>query len=573
MSGDDQNNNTGNSEGKNGHSGGGKNAGAGQNNSHETGVGTGVGTGSMLDRVEARKKEIERELEKNESEKPPEISSRFIQDCLYANELGDGMLAAALFKDRFLFNKSSDEWLSWEGHHWERDIMAKAKASVENVAQEYLSEASRIVGRIGEAIEKKDRDTQSKLQDVQEIIYKRVGRLRSERGRANTLKFAHTNISNQIAIKGDELDINPWLLACKNGVIDLRTGELRPGRPDDLISKASPVEYLGIDTPAPNWEAFLKQILIIIEFPPDKSDPIIKEHPPLVDYVQRLFGYGLTGFTLEHFLPILFGQGRNGKGVLVETISSILGNYMGPIQAEMLLDQGRVKNSAGPSPDIMALRGLRIAFASETDQGRRFSTSRVKWLTGGDTLKGRYPHDKYETEFNPTHTLFLMTNSKPDVSDDDFAFWERVHLIPFALSFVERKPEKFNERPADKHLGQKLLAEAPGILASLVRGCLEWQRIGLSPPPVVIDATREYRRDEDLLGHFMNECCYEDPGTETTAKELYARFGEWWKINVSRKVLSQKKFGGMMVKKFNRSKSGTYRYFGIGLLPDWESGE
>jgi putative DNA primase/helicase len=565
LSGDDQDKTPGTGTGQDSDGGagdGGYNPGAGEDQK----------TGSMLEKVEARKKELDQKLDAEKKPDKPEITSKFVQDCLYANELGDGMLAAALFKDRFLFNKSSDEWLKWEGHHWDRDIMARSKASVENVAQEYLSEASRIVGRIGEAIEKKDRDTQTKLQDVQDKIYKRVGRLRSERGRTNTLKFAHTNIENQISIKGDELDLNPWLLACKNGVIDLRTGELRPGRPEDLISKASPMEFTGIDTPAPAWEMFLKEILVIIDTT-EKKEPSIKEHPALVDYVARLFGYGITGQTVEHFLPILHGQGRNGKGVLIETISSILGGYMGPIQSEMLLDQGRVKNSAGPSPDIMALRGLRIAFASETDQGRRFSTSRVKWLTGGDTLKGRYPHDKYETEFSPTHTLILMTNSKPDVSDDDFAFWERVHLVPFELSFVEREPEKFNERPADKYLREKLLAEAPGILAWLVRGCLEWQRVGLNPPPVVIDATKEYRRDEDLLGHFLKECCYEDPGTESTAKELYDRFREWWQVNVSRKVLSQKKFGGMMVKKFNRSKSGTYRYFGVGLLPDWEKGE
>jgi len=548
-----------NGEGREGHGAGGSG-------------GDDAGARSMIEKVEARKRELDKKLAAEKKPGPPEITSRFVQECLYANELGDGMLFAALGKDQFLFSKSSDEWLSWAGHYWERDIMDRSRAAVENVAREYLDEAARMQGKIGKAIENKDKELVGKLQDGQASIYKRVGRLRSERGRTNTLKFAHTNISNQIAIKGDELDVNPWLLGCANGVIDLRTGELRDGRPEDLISKASPFEFTGIDTPAPNWEMFLKQVLVIIKSANDKNqEPVIKEHPLLVDYIQRLFGYGILGLTVEHFLPVLYGQGWNGKGTIIETISTILGDYSAPVQSDMLLDQGRVKNSSGPSPDIMSLRGLRIAFASETDQGRRFSTSRVKWLTGGDTLKGRHPHDKYESKFKPTHTLVLMTNSKPDVADDDFAFWERVHLIPFELSFILRKPEKFNERPADKHLDEKLLNEASGILAWLVRGCLEWQRVGLAPPAVVIDATREYRADQDLLGHFLNECCIEGPNMETTAKELYARFGEWWEINVSKKVLSQKKFGGMMVKKFKRSKSGTYRYFGVGLLAGWES--
>jgi len=553
--------------------------GTGQDNDHgaggsgyNAGAGEDQKTEAMIEKVKARQKKIDQKLDAEKKPDKPEITTKFVQDCLYANELGDGMLAAAIFKDKFLFNKSSDEWLSWQDHHWDRDIMARSKASVEKVAQEYLGEASRIVGRIGEAIEKKDRETQTKLQDVQEKIYKRVGRLRSERGRVNALKFAHTNIENQVSIKGDELDTNPYLLGCKNGVINLRTGELRPGRPDDFISKASPFEFTGIDTPAPAWEEFLKQVLVVIEYPEDQEkEPIVKEHPPLVDYIQRLFGYATAGLTTEHFLFIFHGQGWNGKGTIIETISHVLGNYMGPIQSEMLLHQGHMKSSAGPSPDIMSLRGLRIAFASETEQGRRFSLSRVKWLTGGDTLKGRHPHDKYETEFIPTHTLFLMTNSKPDVSNDDFAFWERVHLVPFGLSFVLREPEKFNERWADKDLRENLLKEGPGILAWLVRGYLDYQqKKGLMPPPVVIDATKQYRRDEDQLGHFLKECCLIDPGKEATAKELYDRFRVWWGINVSRKVLSQKKFGSMMVKKFKRSKSGTYRYFGLTLNPDWE---
>jgi len=515
---------------------------------------------AIREQVEARKKKESEMLASGDGRKsasgnggPPEITPRFVRDCLYANELGDGMLYAALHKDQFIYNMSTTEWLSWAGHYWERDIMAKALASVENISQRYLTEASSLVDQIGVASKAGHKDKMQDLQKTQENIYKRVSRLRSERGRGNCLKFAHTNIENSLSIKGDELDINPWLLACLNGVIDLRTGELRPGRPEDLINKASPIEFAGIDAPAPMWEMALKQI-----FQNDEK---------LIEYIQRLLGYCTTGLCIEHFLPIFYGQGRNGKGVILETISHVLGDLVAPIQAEMLLDQGRVKNTAGPSPDIMALRGLRIAFASETDQGRRFSTSRVKWLTGGDTLKGRYPHDKYETEFKPTHKLILMTNSKPAVADDDFAFWERVHLVPFELSFVERAPEKDNERPANKYLREKLLLEAPGILAWLVRGCMEWQRIGLDPPETVIDATREYRRDEDLMAHFIDECCYQNPDSETSAALLYDRFVEWWEDNVSRKKLSKKKFGMMMGKKFKKAKSGTYRYFGVGLLP------
>lgn len=484
-----------------------------------------------------------------------EITSRFVLDCLYANELGDGMLYAAIHKDKFLYNKSAGHWLVWAGHYWEDDIMSKSQAMVEDVAVRYLDEARSMVDAIGAASKSGDKDKIAELQKTQDTIYKRVGRLRSDRGRTNCLKFAHTNPVNAIAVKGDEFDMHPYLFACKNGVIDLRTGSLRPGRPDDYISKASPVEFTDILTPAPNWEKALNEIF--------------QDRRSLVDFIGRLFGYSMAGLTVEAFLPILFGQGRNGKSMIVEIISHVMGKMAAPIRAEMLLDQSHLKSSASASPDIMALRGLRLAFASETDQGRRFSTSKIQWLTGSDTMTGRYLYDKRDIEFSPTHTLILLTNHKPSVNDNDFAFWERVCLIPFPLSFVTRKPAQDNERPADINLREKLLTEESGVLAWLVRGFISWQKRGFDPPPEVIDATKEYRKDEDIIDHFITECCYTDPSAETSAKDLYTAFKKWWEENVSRKSISQKRFGGMMTKKFKRQKSGVYMYLGIGIKNEW----
>ena len=102
-----------------------------------------------------------------------------------------------------------------------------------------------------------------------------------------------------------------------------------------------------------------------------------------------------------------------------------------------------------------------------------------------------------------------------------------------------------------------------------VRGCLQWQEKGLAPPPAVIDASNEYRKNEDLIQHFIDDCCYEAKGAETTARDLYDTFKKWWELNVSRKSLSQKRFGGMMTKKFQHSKSGIYIYFGIGINDDY----
>ena len=513
-------------------------------------------TDAIAQQVEARKKaEADRLAESSPDPKSNSISSKFVRECLYANELGDGMLYAAMHRDQYIFNKSSGEWLAWSGCFWERDDMSLATSAVENTAGRYLEEAARLVNDIAQAKKAKD-SSASNLKSLQGLIYNRVSRLRSNRGREQCLKMAHTNQENALAIRGDVLDTRPWLLACQNGVVDLRTGKLRPGRPDDYLSKACDVEYPGPEVPAPLWENTLLEVF--------------NGDPELVGFIRRLFGYAITGLRTEHVFPILWGIGRNGKSTIIEIISFVLGPLAGPIQSEMLLDQWRPKGSTGPSPDIMALKGLRMAFASESDEGRRISPSRVKWLTGGDTLVGRNPYDKYEIKFTPAHTLFLLTNEKPQPPQDDFAFWERAALIPFELSFVDRDPRGKFERRADKDLLDKLEKEAPGILAWLVQGCLEWQERGLDPPPVVIEATKQYRRDEDLLSDFIEQCCFLDPAAKEQASKIYPVFKAWYQKNVSKRGISQKRFGRMMSKRFKREKHGTYIYYGIGLLCDEE---
>jgi putative DNA primase/helicase len=215
----------------------------------------------------------------------------------------------------------------------------------------------------------------------------------------------------------------------------------------------------------------------------------------------------------------------------------------------------------------MALKGLRMAFASENDEGRRFSPSKVKWLSGGDTLVGRYPYDKYDVFFQPTHTLFLLTNDKPHAPANDFAFWERIHLIPFPLSFVDN-PRHEKQRPKDKFLMEKLEEEASGILAWLVRGCLAWLEKGLRPPAKVLEATEEYRREEDVLADFIDECLILDPEASEQAANLYTLFVQWWEKNISKRTMSNRKFGQLMKERFEWEKKGTIIYHGIEIRPD-----
>lgn len=489
--------------------------------------------------------------------KPQEITTDLVLECLEANSRGDGTLFAIMNQGQVLRDMMSDETLIWQGHHWEPDVMGQDRDLVENVAIKYLE-----VGREMQETSRKhasegNKDAANYYAELQKQCYKRASKLRSPAGVNACLEFAyHLREPLSISVRGDNLDQNPMLLGCKNGVLELDTGELRSGRPEDLIVKSCPVDMPDdIEEPCPTWEKFL-------------WDSLEDQH--IIDFLQRYFGYCLTGMTEEQVFLIMSGLGRNGKGVFIETVLRIMGAYAGPVQAEMLLDQGRQKTASGPTPDIMSLYGRRLATASESDEARRFSPSRIKWFTGGDTLVGRNPHDKHERHFRPTHKLVLMTNNDPYAPPDDFAFWSRLLKVDWPFQFV-KNPKKSSEKPRDDHLMQKLEAEKPGILAWLVRGNILWQRNGLAPPPSVREAAETYQREQDIVADFIEEKCitFDNPeSARTSGNDLYTEFSEWYQKYHRSKVPSITWFGRRMSKKFAKEKDGAVFYKGVALAVD-----
>ena len=511
---------------------------------------------SIADQVAARAKETE---QKTGGAGGDDIDSDFIMACLNRNELGDGELFKKLYRKDFVFNKSMDCWMSWAGHHWKLDKMDNTAASVDGVASVYQNEARKLSGKITKQEAKGN--PVGDLKSIREKLNGRVSALRSSRRRSNCLLFAHTS-KDPIAIDGVEVDQIAHLLPCENGVVNLRTGELEPGRQTDYLLKASPVAFPsdGIQADASTWETILMEIF--------------SENETLVDFFQKICGYSLMGEVSESILVVMTGRGRNGKSMIVETVSKILGQLAGAIRSEMLLDQGRMASSSGPSPDIMALRGLRMAFASETDDGCKISPARVKWLTGNDTITGRNPHDKYEVHFTPSHTLFLLTNHKPHAPADDFAFWERIVLFPFELSFVDRDPKNENERRSDPGLAKKLEECLPQIFAWMVKGCLMWQKDGrLIRPAAIREAVSEYLKDEDSVGDYIDQCCVVGSDYKVTAAAVYESFEKWWQENVSKRVPLKKRFGQWFGKRFERRKMGTIWYYGVGLVADTEGAD
>jgi putative DNA primase/helicase len=406
---------------------------------------------------------------------------------------GDARLFVHLFKGKFCFDHAEQQWYRWNGTFWKRDSIRAVIASVEEVVDLYEKEATRHATKKRKAAKAGRGDTESHRLEKQ--LLKRIRDLHTLHRRLQVLKLACSG-ENSLGISGEQWDRNPNILACANGVAELDSGLFRPGDPEDYIRTVSPTDWEGIDASAPAWVKFLREV-----FDGDGE---------LVQYVQRLLGSAISGEVRDHIFPIFWGRGRNGKTTLFEVLQHVLGPLAGPIQPEMLLEQRWKRSSASPSPDIMALRGRRLVWTSETGEGRHFDLGKIKRLVGGDTLCGRYPFGRIEITFRPTHTLVLLTNHRPGAPADDYAFWQRVHLIPFSLSFVDN-PAHSDERRRDPDLLNKLKQEAPGILAWLVRGNLYSRYRGLNPPDTVRDATEAYRAEEDSVGQFISARCHSNP--------------------------------------------------------------
>jgi len=448
-------------------------------------------------------------------------------------EVGDADLFAGLFAGHVVHDHAEKAWYLWRGHYWEEDRTGYVyQLLARRVAPQYLHAAAEL--------------TAKGLDQLGKEYAKRAASLRNKKRLDNVLYLAARD--PRMALTGEEWDADPWLLGCLNGVIDLHTGKERPGKPADYIRAHIDADWRGLDEPAPRWERFLSEV-----FAGDMT---------LVFFMQRLLGYGLTGLSTEHVFPILWGEGRNGKGTMLQVLYETLGERIAtPVPAEELMSNPR--GSQGAQPFLYGLRGKRLVWASESERGHRIDESLVKRLTGGDTITVRTLYAK-PVSFDPTHLILMLTNYRPHINANGQAIWDRVLLIPFTERFVVN-PAGAHEHPQDPFLGERLQQERAGILAWLVRGCLEWREVRLMPPDSVLLATQAYRDEEDLIGMYMGERCEVDPGLWVKASELYASYQNWCKES-GFTAMSLSSFGAEMGKRFERkrTKKGWY-YYGLSL--------
>lgn len=415
----------------------------------------------------------------------------------------------------FLWGK----WLIWDGMRWRTDDLGHAMAVSKTVVRRIQMEAEGCP----------DSDLAKKL-----TKWAHKSESRGKRGAMVDLFTSEQGIS----ITPDVLDRDPWLLNCENGTLDLRTCTLRPHDRADRITKLMPLSY-DPDASCPLWKAFLERILPI---------------ESVRAFVQRMVGWSLTGDVSEQVLLFCYGLGANGKSTFLRVLLALLGTDYG-IQAppELLLE----KQQRGHPTELADLFGVRVAVCVEMGPGRKLDEVLVKQLTGGDIVRARRMREDF-WQFEPTHHLWIAANHKPVIHGTDEAMWRRLMMIPFTVTIPEEE--------RDGQLLTKLRAELPGILAWAVRGCQEWQQLGLAAPDEVRAATKEYRADMDVIGDFIEATCVVEPNASVHAKALYHAFLTWAEAN-GENVLPQQDFGQRMVERgFQRRKrKGLKVYIGVTL--------
>ncbi len=344
-----------------------------------------------------------------------------------------------------------------------------------------------------------------------------------------------------IADSGDGWDADPWVTGAPNGVLDWRSGTLRPGEPTDRITRSLGVAF-DPDATAPRWQRFIEEV-----FDGDRA---------LIEFIHRFCGYACTGITRDQVLALFWGAGGNGKGVLMHMLAWVLGDYFGNMSFSTI----ELKQRASIPSDLAALEGRRLVTASESGEVR-LNEPRIKALTGSDPITARYLYGEPFT-FTPMAKFILATNTKPVVADNLFGFWRRLKLVPFVRSF--------SGTARDEHLEDYLREhEGPGILNWLIAGCLAWQAHGLGEPAAVRDATDEYRTDSDPIADFVAECCESAVTAVTRASDLVDAYGKWADSQRLSKLerLTAKDFGRRMAERFTRRHTNTGKvYQGVQLV-------
>jgi putative DNA primase/helicase len=435
-------------------------------------------------------------------------------------DLGNAQRLVAAEGNNIRYCYKNNSWFIWDDRMWSKDESGEIHRVAKRTVKAMLHEAADLD------------DEHSKILVTHEQRSESEGRLNA------MVSLARSEPG--VFVRLVDFDADPMLFNCLNATIDLSTAKPREHCRADLISKIAPVEYEST-AECPTWRDFLHTVT--------------DGDTELAEYLQRCVGYSLTGQTREHALFLLYGTGANGKSTFLEALRHVFGDY------SQTADFGSFLFSNGQSVrnDLAKLNGARFVTANESDSGKRLDETVVKQMTGGDTVTARFLYGEH-FEFTPQFKLWLGTNHKPTIRGQDEGVWRRIRLIPFTVSIPRYKQ--------DHTLKDKLKLEAPGILNWALEGLAQWQANGLQEPVIVKNATKEYRADQDVIGHFLDARCTKEAGLESPARELYQAYKQWaeqtgeWVLNerVFSNVLAERGF-----KKVRQCAGNVWK--GIATLP------
>lgn len=383
-------------------------------------------------------------------------------------------------------------WHVWCGSHWTEDTLQLPVRAYRDL----LDWRAAFADKLADPADPLGNDDVQKALEVADGIRRQVERNVKVSDVRGVLALAQAEV--EVATSPDALNCDPYLFATPGGTLDLRAGSVRSAHPDDLITKCAGA---GPDSRVDNslWLAFVERVLPDIE---------------VRAFVQRLFGSALVGRQVDHILPVFHGKGANGKGVFQEVMTALFGTYATSLPADALLVRQHERHRA----EWMPLMGARLAFASETDKGKRFNGSLVKALSGGDRMTANKMRED-PVSWSPSHLLILLTNDVPAMDASDAAIWRRVCIVPFDV--VVPLAEQ------DGHLAEKLIAILPAVAEWVWQGYQAYAQIGLAMPEAVRARTDSEREDGDVLGEFLVANVEVDARGSIAAQVLFTRWLTW----------------------------------------------
>ncbi len=415
----------------------------------------------------------------------------------HLTDIGNGRRLVARHGQDILYCHPFKQWLVWDGTRWTEDNTGRLVAWAKDTVYAIYTEASTLASEAAEAERRYDKNHAHKLKERVDTLWTHARRSEQAPRIAAMVDLAKSEPG--IPVLPGELDADPWVLNCVNGTIDLRTGDLRPHRWQNLITKLAPVSF------DPNarlelWDRFLAEAL------PDAETR---------SYVQRCVGATIVGLADDDLFLVCHGPGGSGKGTFLGAIQATLGDYAASADLETFTSR---RDSHGPQPDLARLRGRRMVAISEVETGG--TVALLKRATGGDPIPTRSHHQE-TFELIPWFTVWVITNDRPRIPDTDSGMWRRVREIPFVVKFE-------NPDPTIRSMLRDMEVAGPSVLARAVQGCLEYQREGVGQlPRLVQQAIANYRAEMDPLADFLEDCAVEVPGAWTEVGHLRKEY-TWW---------------------------------------------